>query len=149
MKCNYSRPITKQDMNRAKKFLAGFSIKTRFNQSSGWASRHQVVAIFTGTKEDPASVSEFWSCVFHELTHILCGREGKYEVYHLKYHLESKKIRNILRRTALRAELYVDKRAEKTMKMMFPDMKYHQSYRTQSEIDWLMKHLFDDQGTSK
>jgi len=147
----YERPINKIDMRRAKQFLNAFDIKVRFNKHSGWALKEGIVAIYTsGWEGDKTTdvdrigrlpLNEFWSCVFHEYCHILCGRKGIYKTYHIDYD----KPENLptLRRQALQAELYVDKMAQKLMKSFFPDMRYVQSYRNKYEREWLMKTYED------
>ena len=70
------------------------------------------------------------STVMHEICHIICHDIGKYPLFHqVKPVLNWNDAKGVLR-TAYRAELYVDKMAEKLFKVCFPGMKYVKSYRT-------------------
>jgi len=79
-----------------------------------------------------------WCNVFHELCHIICAREGIFPLYHsMGYpHLMTKAHKLAVRRTGLRAEVYVDKMAEKIFQAYFPDLTYNQSYRTWQHKAW-------------
>ena len=140
----YERPINKIDMRRAKQFLNAFDIRVRFTKYSGWASSKGSVGIYTsgweGDENKPAklSLNEFWSCVFHEYCHILCGRKGIYKTYH-----NTDDVNTVVRQQALRAEIYVDNMAQELMKSFFTGMKYVKSYINKYEREWLKKSFKD------
>ena len=87
--------------------------------------------------------SEYYSTLFHELGHIHCYKNNIWK----KYHIVKKRISDLTKeeklgliRTGLKAEVWVDKWAEKEMKKYYPNLKYHQSYRTTSSKKWLHKN---------
>jgi hypothetical protein len=76
--------------------------------------------------------------LLHEICHIIAARQGKYEVFH-KDNIKGKKNKIIFLKTALSAELYVEKQAQKLMKFFFPGMRYVKSYHTKEDIEWFDK----------
>jgi hypothetical protein len=78
--------------------------------------------------------------VFHEVGHFHCYRNGIWSGYHRFCAGESTDKKSFLS-TAYRAELWVDKWAEKEMYKYFPRLKFKCSYRTKSDKKWLMKYL--------
>ena len=128
----YYQSASKKDMKDAREFLKIFGIRViRFNKATAWADRHGNVALY-----NECSISEFWSCVFHEMCHVLAGRQRKYHKYHLDYHIDSIYKTIAVRKIGLRAELYVDKKAEGLMKIFLPDIPYIRSYRSIEERKW-------------
>ena len=78
------------------------------------------------------------SSSFHEIGHCIAFRNGKFIPYHNgSYSVE------YLKRYAYKAELYVDKWAEKEFYKMFPNKKYQKSYRTKKDKIWLMKYYLN------
>ena len=76
----------------------------------------------------PVTVRTFLSTLFHEVSHIISYRTGKYAVYHHgKLRLTTPELKELIR-TALRAEVYTDSQAEKTMKKHFPDIPFERGY---------------------
>ncbi len=83
----------------------------------------------------------FVSTVMHEICHILAKRNGKYSVYHSALEFVSMYEYKIYKKTALNAELYVDKMAQKLCKKLFPKVRYDKSYNTKKSRESLKKHL--------
>ena len=83
----------------------------------------------------------FVSTVLHEICHILAKRKGKYSVYHSPTDFVSMYEYKVYKRTALKAELYVDKMAQKICKKLFPNVKYDKCYRTKEHRQFLKNHL--------
>lgn len=82
----------------------------------------------------------FISTIFHEVCHIIATRNRKYAMYH-NSDLDSQKDIDLFRRYALRAELYVDKMAQKMCKKLFPKVRYNKTYRSKREREYLKKWL--------
>jgi hypothetical protein len=79
---------------------------------------------------------EMASAILHEYCHMVCHRTGKYKTYHTFAIPKKNKIRhwtNFLR-TGVKAEQYVDKKAEKLFPKIFPGMTYSKSYRSKASI---------------
>jgi hypothetical protein len=87
--------------------------------------------------------NEFVSSLLHEICHIIASRQGKYEVYH-KDKTNNDKNKRIFLKTALSAELYVEKQAQYLMKMFFPGMRYVKSYHKKEDIEWLNNVFLKD-----
>ena len=83
----------------------------------------------------------FISTVLHEVCHILATRRGKYLMYHTFQNFESQKGIDMYRRYALRAELYVDKMAQKMCKELFPNVRFQKAYRSKRDRECLKKML--------
>ena len=78
---------------------------------------------------------------FHELAHIYCIRNGIYPAYHSYNKNRSKKEVLAIKRTALRAELYVEKLGESMMRDYFPTVRYAKSYITDRQKESLRKDI--------
>lgn len=86
------------------------------------------------------------SIFFHELGHSYCTHNNKFPSYHkLKdgrwingnYKRNIKGLQNVIR-TCYRAECYVDRWADKEMRIWFPDIKYRAGYVGNSDAkNWL------------
>jgi len=83
----------------------------------------------------------FISIALHEVCHILATREGKYAMYHTDKEFESQEEIDLYRRYALTAEIYVDKRANKLCKKLFPKVRFYKSYRNKKERQFLNNWL--------
>lgn len=73
-----------------------------------------------GNKTQEQIVSTF----FHELGHVYCKRNKIWNAYHQPHDHSKQRVR----RTALKAELWIDRWAIKEMNKWFPDLKYTGSY---------------------
>ena len=80
------------------------------------------------------------SIVMHEINHILAYRSGKYRAYHTLV-LSSKQEWAAYISTALRAERYVDRHAEKMFNRFYSDLEYRHGYRTKKQVAWFNKWL--------
>ncbi len=88
------------------------------------------------------TTEDFLSCAMHEACHVFCYREGKYKTYHSwTGSTRNKNVIKTIRHTALRAERYVDKRAERLMRKLFPKIRYKRSYRSKSDVEYLRNNL--------
>ena len=76
------------------------------------------------------------STLMHEIGHIVAKREGKFKVYHSVGRVWTRKLVRKYVQTALRAELYVDRWAEREFKKLFPELKYERAYRTKEHRKW-------------
>lgn len=74
--------------------------------------------------------SRMVSVFFHELGHIHCHDEGKWRSYHnMKPPGKlSDRERELMVRTGLRAERWIDRWARREMHKHFPRMRYHTNY---------------------
>lgn len=121
-----------------------YRIKNLHN-SAGLAHIEKELIIINGDikfKKKKEELAFFISTVLHEICHILTARKGKFRVYNYIDPFKcSKKERNIYLQTALRAEVYVDKMAEKLCKRFFPGVRFVKSYRSKRDKDYLNKDL--------
>lgn len=88
-----------------------------------------------------------YSVFFHELVHILNYREGYYPAYHRPK--ATKHGRIMEKRTALRAELFTDKRAKELMSHFFPKMKYSHHYKNNEKSRKFIHNVLDLQYNNK
>lgn len=138
----YYKTITEKDKKLCKEFLRIFRVGCRFTKYSSYMNNENHISIATQEFDGKlVSVYIFWSTVFHEFTHTICAREKIFETYHCKFTEKTPKNNRTIRRHALRAELYVDKKAEKLMKIFFPDLPYDRSYRTKADRDCLRQYM--------
>ncbi len=79
----------------------------------------------------------FASCFLHELGHLYCYENRIYKIYHSAIPLKTKEDFRHYMATSLRAELYVDRWAEKQFKKYFPKLKFVKAYRTKKQQKWL------------
>lgn len=80
-----------------------------------------------------------WSYLIHEVIHALCYRSGKWPSFHSGF--DGKKSGEAFRRTAVKAEMWVEDLSEKGLKAMFPSYKFYRSYtRSEASINWLRTH---------
>ena len=85
------------------------------------------------------SVALFWTIFFHEICHCLCYRQKLYSTYH--YDKEPKTQKEIMkfRRVGLKAERFVDQKAEKLLHSFFPHIKYVSGYQDKGIKQWYYK----------
>jgi len=74
----------------------------------------------------------FISTIFHEIAHIKCYNEGLFIRYHIS---DKRKHLDYLRRYGLRAEMYVDKVANKLMKE-HSNMRFLGQYKQKYAREW-------------
>lgn len=115
-------------------------IKIRFRKMNldkwwGYASSH--AKKITIASNSPHILSIF----FHELGHIVAAATGKWPAYHDPLVPSNKKKFLALARTALRAELWVDKWGEREFKKLFPHLPYIQCYRDANDRALLDEHV--------
>jgi len=126
--------VTKRRLSEMRAFLKDFNVKMKV-VSYG---EHSCADIENRTVEiERDSVETMWELLFHELCHIVCADEGIYPKYHSMSSAKTKEHKLAIRRTGLRAEVYVDKMAEKLYNSYFPTLpKYETNYRTWVPITW-------------
>lgn len=97
--------------------------------------------IFINYKE-LSNLKYFLGTLFHELAHIICSDECLYNNYHNK---EPKTLIEIkkFRRIALKAERFVDKKADKLMKQYYPIIPYDYRYKTNEDKKWYYKNFLN------
>lgn len=80
---------------------------------------------------------------FHELGHGYCIKNGLWKSYH-KSTLNNTQEVDLYIRTALKAERWVDKWAEKEMKKHFPDLKYKPYYMEDRFVKWFRDNILNE-----
>ena len=136
---NYNKKTTEKDKKEARKFLKKYNVRLHFVRK-GWSSACVDTNLIEIDVREVKILSDLWSMVFHELSHILCAREGLYKKYHTT-HSNSRKFAIYMHRYGLRAERFVDKKAAKLMKQYFPDMEYVANYNTEEGVRYYRKWL--------
>lgn len=76
----------------------------------------------------PISIQKFLSLSFHEASHILNAREGKFKEYHTMSRRLTRQVLKDWIRTGVRAEKYTDWRASQLLKKHFPGIPYFPGY---------------------
>jgi hypothetical protein len=143
MKPWYSQPVTDEDVKEARGFLAVFGARLHIRPVSGGGEVNVDTRLITISPLEKKYISSFWSLILHELQHILCFQAGLYKNFHnYKEHLTAAETRRF-RRIALKAELFVDKRAELMMIDYFPGVPYCGVYRNAGEIKWFRENYLD------
>jgi hypothetical protein len=80
--------------------------------------------------------------LFHELGHIWCYENGIWESYHQKYEPRTRREKERFLRTALKAERWIDRWAEKKVKEIYPDHIYRWGYLNKENVKLFKdKHL--------
>ena len=138
----YNKKVTETVKKDIREFLKQFDIRVTFCKR-GWScadgKNSKVRILFFKDR----TVKGVWSDVFHELMHVICYRTEKYKNYHhgifVRGKYSSKKTGKYIRKMGIRAEIYVDKKAQELMKIYFPDIPYITSYRTKEDRDWYRK----------
>jgi hypothetical protein len=112
--------------------LYGVKIRIYKNSFISYGYAHldkNKIAIYSCKNEE-----KFLSIFFHELQHFINKKLGVFPLYHKpKTSLEEHK--GIVY-TGIRAERYTDKKAESLMKIYFPDLTFHSSYRYKDTLSW-------------
>lgn len=80
------------------------------------------------------------SAFFHEMAHILAAREGRFPLYHSSFEAETETHILAIKRTALRAEIYVDEKGRALQRCYFPDIRFIKTYRCESDRKWLREY---------
>ena len=86
------------------------------------------------------NINHFWSLFFHELGHLWCWDNNKYDTYHAEA-VRPDRIAKYMRRMALRVEKYVDTVGKRLMKDYFPNMYYRPAYGSKENVQWFKKHI--------
>lgn len=100
-----------------------YKVKVYYSKNLKWAQGLAHKNSFTVSLYN-TNPERLISTFFHELGHIDCKRNGKWKVFHTNDRTQIQKFR----RTAFKAELWIDKWAEKEMKKWKPNMNYVDSY---------------------
>jgi hypothetical protein len=127
--------ITKRIVKRILSELAQeYSIRIFYSSSNNYywryISGHTSSNNASLTISTNQSASYMISTFFHELGHIHCFKTGKWQAFHIHKNPRymSKTEKSLYLRTAVKAEKWVDKWAEKEMKKHFPQIKYSPGY---------------------
>jgi len=133
----YQRKVTRRDKRIACDIAASFGINwVKFHDDKMYdyfdISRNGSHVIGLSTER---SRRWFYSALLHEINHSLCARERIFPAYHFIGRLAdlTDKQRLAIKRTALRAELYVDRRAEMMCHKLFHGLPYQRAYRCQED----------------
>ncbi len=140
------RALTPQLRRQLWAFAHEFDIKIRITSRYDFSECTQDTKITIGTKgwNNPKwhmyTTEEIaWSEVIHEVIHALCYRTGKWPAFHKG--IDGKRSGEAFRRTAVKAELWVEDMAEKGLKAMYPSYRFYRSYtRSGASIEWLRTH---------
>lgn len=108
------------------------------NSSTGYVDVRESYIFIKKRKCEKEMLKTF----FHELGHIYCYRNNKWFIYHnfgFEKHTKSFEMFKKFKRTAYRAECYVDVWGKNEMKKHFPKIKYSLSYEQKDKraIKWL------------
>lgn len=90
-----------------------------------------VIGLLFSNGQHYITKEHFCSAFFHELGHSICRNNGTYRNYHSV---------KMCKKTALRAERYVDKLGEE-LHNSFLDTKYHRAYRSREDVKWFKQWL--------
>lgn len=118
--------MTKEWINQLKPIAKHYKVRIYFSKTlPNWVDgySHGKNGITININKEKTQ-NQLFSTFFHELGHVYCKRNGIWKSYH---NPKSSTI-NKVRRTALKAELWVDKWAINKMKEHFPDNEYVGSY---------------------
>jgi hypothetical protein len=137
-----------------RKIAKHYGVKFRvMNLTNGIGGTYANNTIFLSTdprrKETWKSKANMFSAFFHELGHHYCTINDKFVFYHQAQFARHKTKRDRKKwvckilKTANRAELYVDKWAEKEFSKWYPNLKYRQAYRTKTDKQWLKEYYLD------
>jgi len=143
--CNHKITKNSHIYKEWKSILKWYNIKLKaFNDDAddaagGWADeRNRTIAVNMegGTKQD------FVSIVLHEFAHFLNSQNNKYGPYHkiLEKKRWTPEERELVIRTAYKAEKYTDMIARKLMKVLYPDIKYIGGY-DETHKKWLVDQM--------
>ena len=91
---------------------------------------------------DYVSKAHSFSILFHEIGHILSVKKKKFYTYNT-FTKVTKRIRRIILKSGLRAEIYADKLGQLEFRKHFPGLKYVSSYRNKSERRWYYTWLLN------
>jgi len=139
----YDEQISVYEEELMKEFVESFGFNLKLNYDSCLANipgmSNQSTKTITMNCIVADTYKRFLSVLFHELSHLIAGQNGHFNIYHNKIDMEpTKENLNKLRRTALKAEMFVDKKAKKLMKSYFPDVPYMKTgYKSKNGRAWL------------
>jgi len=127
--------VTNESKTFARKFLLEYNILVVFTLNDSWADcKKSTVGL-----ETDVPLNEFYSLMFHELSHILAYRSKKFYKYH-----HDKASNEYMWKHGLRIERWIDKRAKSMMNLYMPDMKFVPAYRNEESLnsyyEWLKEH---------
>lgn len=131
--------ISQELKNKAKQIGREYNVQVNFRvkRFSGLAYEDtSTVSINTNRTED-----KFFSALFHEIGHIHCFRNGIFPAYHYTGML-TLEIAKEFKKTAFKAECWVDKWAKKEMEKKLPLSVYEISYdlKTKKGKEFLDKY---------
>ena len=132
--------ITKELKEEIRNVLKAFDVRIHFVDTSH-SSADMKNNLIHLSKNNQNTLQWIWSCVFHELCHILCHRQGLYKKYHhyVGYWDNYRQFALYMRRYGLRAERFVDKKAGALMKIHFPNIPFVAAYDQEHAQEWYKK----------
>ena len=129
--------ITKELKKEIRNVLKIFNVRIHFIDAphSSADMKNNLIHL---SKNNENTLQDTWSCVFHELCHILCHRQGLYKKYHhyTGYENNYRQFALYMRKYGLRAERFVDKKAKALMKIYFPDIPFYAAYSQEYGVKW-------------
>lgn len=107
----------------------GVKFRIRWDRHSSFSvSPKSYIQLGLGMPYQIDTIQSFLSKAFHELAHIYCHQHGKYVHYHSYRPLTDVQANILAIKTAIRAEKYTDKVAQKLMAIYFPGIPYQKGY---------------------
>lgn len=104
-----------------------------------WATKN-LIQLAPFEKDCYSSPEEALSLAFHEYCHIYCYRNNIYKLFHTPDERHTKREWKKILRVALKAEIYVDKKAKSFFKELFPKLKYWESYGTKEDKEYFKEN---------
>ena len=134
----YQERVTRRDQRIAREIATSFGVEhLKFNHRKNMYGYFDIKpdkshVICLPVKRDKRW---FYSALLHEISHSVCMRHRIFPQYHFLAKIRdlTPKQRLAVRRTALRAELYVDTMAEGICRKLFCKLPYQQAYRRKKE----------------
>lgn len=137
--CEEEISYTKELKKEIRDILKPFNVMVRFGKYANCGAHVSSGTIYMSTdKRFVWTLSTVWSSLFHELSHIMCFREGLYKKYHNLTDIDRQAVIYV-RRYGLRAERFVDKKAKALMKQYYPKIPFWSAYSEEEGVDWYRK----------
>lgn len=134
-----------ESMDKLKPIAKHYKVRIFYSKtpSPGVAGYRNSKKSFTINLVNCNTPEKIITCFFHELGHIYCIRHGLWRSFH---EMESGKNISKVRRTALKAELWIDKWAQTEMNKWFPEIGYSGSYISLTKYQarkWLNQNILN------
>ena len=123
-----------KDFHKACMIAEEWNVQCMFSWTGDYCEVDVESRVITMDLNEVKNINHFWSLFFHELGHIWCWDNNKYDTYHSES-VYPEELPKYMRRMALRVEKYVDKVGAKLMKDYFP------AYASKENIKWFQKYI--------